>query len=279
MIAEDMQDNERITRDIEAGGAGFGSQWGAGFMHTVRGALIAVEERDRSMTALRDMISQRLNGDVFQRVLYTESHDEVAEAAGQARVPELIDPGHADSFFAQKRSTLGASLVFTAPGIPMLFMGQEFLEWGAWSDARELDWSKASRFAGIRALYRDLIRLRRNWYDTTRGLRGQHVNVHHVNDGDKVIAFHRWDQGGPRDDVVVVLNFANRSYAGYRVGLPRGGAWRVRLNSDWRGYSSVFTDHDSFDCWAAPGRTADAMPFSADVGLGPYTAVILSQDQ
>jgi 1,4-alpha-glucan branching enzyme len=88
---------------------------------------------------------------------------------------------------------------------------QEFLEWGAWSDARELDWSKAARFAGIRAFYRDLIRLRRNWYDSTRGLRGHEVNVHHVNDRNKVIAFHRWDRGGPRDDVVVVMNFANRS--------------------------------------------------------------------
>jgi len=125
----------------------------------------------------------------------------------------------------------------------MIFMGQEFLEWGAWTDARQLDWSKATRFAGIRDLYRDLIRLRRNWFDTTRGLRGQSINVHHVNQGGSVLAFHRWDRGGPRDDVVVLLNFGNRAYDEYRIGLPRSGRWRVRFNSDWRGYSSVFTDH------------------------------------
>ena len=277
-IAEDMQDNEWITREIGAGGAGFGSQWGAGFLHAVRAALLASDDASRSMSSLSAVIGQRFNANAFQRVIYTESHDEVGALNGQARVPELIWPGHADSPFSQKRSTLGAALVFTAPGIPMIFMGQEFLESGSWSDARELDWSRADRFAGIRSLYRDLIRLRRNWFDTTRGLKGHGVNVHHVNDRDKVIAFHRWDRGGPRDDVIVVLNFANRSYDAYRVGLPRAGLWRVRFNSDWQGYGPAFSDHPSLDCQAGPGGNSDSMPSSGNVGLGPYAAVILSQD-
>ncbi len=277
-IAEDMQDNEWVTKDVGAGGAGFGAQWGAGFMHGLRGVLLAPDDGARSMTAVRDLVAQCFNGDAFRRVLYTESHDEVAEHAGQARMPELIWPGHADSYFARKRSTLGAAVVFTAPGIPMIFMGQEFLEWGAWSDARELDWSKATRFAGIRTLYRDLIRLRRNWYDTTRGLRGHQVNVHHVNDADKVVAFHRWERGGARDDVVVLLNFANRSYPAYRIGLPRGGLWRVRFNADWQGYSPDFTNQPTYDLWASSGSNGDFMPWNGEVGLGPYAAVILSQD-
>ncbi|HEX9272330.1 MAG TPA: alpha amylase C-terminal domain-containing protein, partial [Candidatus Binatia bacterium] len=127
-------------------------------------------------------------------------------------------------------------------------------------------------------LYRDLIRLRRNWYDTTRGLKGHEIHVHHVNDGDKLVAFHRWDWGGPRDDVVVILNFANRAYSSYRIGLPREGLWHVRFNSDWGGHSSVFTDHPSYDVMATPGGTGDRMPSSGDVSVGPYTAIILSQD-
>ena len=87
----------------------------------------------------------------------------------------------------------------------MLFQGQEFREWGSWSDnPREnpnamLDWSKKDRFRGIFELYRDLCRLRRNWFNNTRGLRGQNLNVFHINDGAKVIAFHRWADGGPGD--------------------------------------------------------------------------------
>jgi 1,4-alpha-glucan branching enzyme len=123
-----------------------------------------------------------------------------------------------------------------------------------------------------------LVHLRRNWFDTTRGLKGHEVHVHHVNSRDAVIAFHRWDRGGPRADVIVVLNFANRRYEAYGIGFPRGDRWRVRLNSDWRGYSSVFTNCPSFDTIAVPGDNGDGMPFRGDVGLGPYAAVILSQD-
>jgi 1,4-alpha-glucan branching enzyme len=40
-IAEDMQDNEWITKEPGAGGAGFDAQWGAGFVHAIRDNLIA----------------------------------------------------------------------------------------------------------------------------------------------------------------------------------------------------------------------------------------------
>src|SRR5437870_11791859 len=69
--------------------------------------------RVRTMAARRCVsISQRYNENAFERVLYTESHDEVAQSAGQARVPELIWPGNAEGYFSQKRSTLGAALLF-----------------------------------------------------------------------------------------------------------------------------------------------------------------------
>jgi 1,4-alpha-glucan branching enzyme len=276
-IAEDMHDNEWITLEVAAGGAGFGSQWGASFLHTLRAAVTAPYDEARSMTAVATAIEQRFGGDAFARVIYTESHDEVAASAGQARVPELIAPGDAEGYYAQKRSTLAAALVFTAPGIPMIFMGQEHLEVGSWSEGSELDWSRSVRFAGIEMLYRDLARLRRNWFDRTRGLRGHEVSAFHVNDRDKLIAMHRWDRGGPGDDVVVLANFSSRGYDSYRIGLPRDGTWRVRFNSDWRGYSSVFGDHPSYDVGAI-GSGRDDMQWSGDVGIGAYTAIILSQD-
>jgi 1,4-alpha-glucan branching enzyme len=101
------------------------------------------------------------------------------------------------------------------------------------------------------------------------------VNVFHANDRDKVIAFHRFDQGGPGDDVVVVLNFANRAYDSYSIGFPRGGPWRVRFNSDWRGYSDDFGDHLGYDTVAHDGPR-DGLGFSGNVGVGPYSALILT---
>ena len=61
------------------------------------------------------------------------------------------------------------------------------------------------------------------------------------------------------------------------MGLPRTGVWRVRFNSDWTGYGPDFTGHSSFDLVAAE-KGCDEMPCSGAVGIGPYTALILSQD-
>lgn len=274
-IAEDLQNNEWITRSTGEGGAGFCTQWDAEFVHPIRSAIVSMTDDSRDMLAIRDALIHRYNNDSVQRVIYTESHDEVAN--GKSRVPEEIWPGNAGSWFSRKRSILGAAMVFTAPGIPMIFQGQEFLEDGYFQDVVPLDWAKLQAFSGINLLYRDLIRLRRNWFDQTRGLRGQHINVHHLNNTDKVIAFHRWENGGPGDDVIVVANFADRSYNSYTLGMPRTGRWFVRFNSDWRGYSEDFGNHPGYDTTAGGGQM-DNMPFRANVGIGPYSVLILSQD-
>lgn len=273
-IAEDLQNNEWLTKDPSVGGAGFDAQWAGSFVHPIRDAIIPPDDNGRNMYAVRDAIYHRYNGDAFQRIIYTESHDEVAN--GKARVAEEIWPEQPGSWFSRKRSTMGAALVFTSPGIPMIFQGQEILEDEWFHDQDPMDWTKLDTYRGIHDLYRDLIRLRRNWYDNTRGLRGQHVNVHHVNNNDKVIAFHRWEIGGPGDDVIVVVNMGDRSYESYNIGFPHEGSWQVRFNSDWNGYSPDFGNHPGDDTTATWGAS-DGMPFNGNVGIGPYSVIILSQ--
>lgn len=284
-IAEDLRDNEWITKDTGTGGAGFDAQWDPKFFVPVREAIVTPNDQDRNMHAVRDAIYHRFGTNAFERVIYTESHDEVAKSLNLAerpdkhRISEDIWRGNADSWFSRKRSTLGAALVFTTPGIPMIFQGQEFLEWGSWDANVALDWSKKDKFNGIWNLYQSLIRLRRNWYNNTRGLRGQHVNVYHVNNNDKVIAFHRWDDGGFGDDVVIVINMADRSYNSYNIGFPKSGTWYVRFNSDWNGFSADFGNHLGYDATAgrATWGDTDGLPFSGNVGIGPYSTLILSQ--
>jgi 1,4-alpha-glucan branching enzyme len=275
-IAEDMQNNPWVTKPTAQGGAGFDGQWDAGFHHPLRAVLVQPEDRDRDMGAVRGVTEHNYNGNAFGRVIYTESHDEVAKSNGKRRLPDDIQPGQADGWYARKRSTLGAALVFAAPGIPMICQGQEILESIPFGEGK-MDWDKYDRFRGIWQLYCDLARLRRNWYDHTRGLRGSHVNVFHVNDTDKLIAFHRWDNGGPRDDVVVVLNFANRGYPSYTIGFPRGGLWKVRFNSDWNGYAPDFGNAPGYDT-TADGPGVHGLPCQGNVGIGPYSVLILSQD-
>ncbi|MCX5639346.1 MAG: alpha-amylase family glycosyl hydrolase [Planctomycetota bacterium] len=274
MVAEDLGENAWITKTTGSGGAGFDSQWDGAFAYPVRTALEASNDSSRDMYAVRDAINKNFNGSMQQRVIYTENHDEVAN--GRTRVPEAIWPGNAASWYSRKRSTLGAVLVMTAPGIPMLFQGQEFLEDGYFAAEDPLDWTKATTYGKITDLYRSLIRLRRNLDGTSRGLSGAYTNVFHVNNSAKVLGFHRWQNGGPGDDVIVLTNFSNVAYPNYRVGLPRGGLWKVRFNSDSTAYSSDYGNYSATDV-TADNSGYDGLPFSGNFRFGPYTSVIFSQ--
>ena len=236
--------------------------------------MITPEDEQRSLLAIRDALCYRYNDDAFARVIYSESHDEVAN--GKARVPQEVNPQDPKGWYARKRSTLAAAMVFTAPGIPMLFQGQEFLE-GAWfRDTVPLDWDQRDEFHGIVRLYRDLMRLRLNRDGYTRGLCGQFTQVYHVHDERKVLAYHRWDKGGPTDDVVVVANFLHEPQDSYVIGFPAAGTWTLRFNSDWQGYSEDFAGHPSTNVVTAPGEY-DGFPCHAALAIGPYSVLIFSQ--
>jgi 1,4-alpha-glucan branching enzyme len=78
--------------------------------------------------------------------------------------------------------------------------------------------------------------------------------------------------------VIVVVNMADRAYDSYTIGFPRPGLWTVRFNSDWRGYSEDFNSHPSLDTTAESGER-DGVPFHGSLGLGRYSAVMLSQER
>lgn len=275
-IAEDLRDNPWVVKDTGAGGAGFCAQWDGGFVHPVRAVLAAVRDEDRNLDAVAGALRRKFEDDAFRRVVYSESHDEVAN--GKQRMPSEIDGDAPDSFPARKRSTLGAVLTLTAPGVPMLFQGQEFLEDGWFRDERPLDWRKLALHGSIHALYRDLIRLRRDLDHRTAGLTGQHIEVNHVDHEGKVIAYRRWREGGAGDDVLVVINLSGQTRRGRAVGVPAEGRWHVRLNTDSSAYSGDFKDRGPDHCDSAP-EPLDGYEHRVVVDLGPYSALILSQDR
>ena len=275
-IGESMRNNSWVTKDVGAGGAGFNTQWDAEFVHPIRQAVILFDDKLRDAGEVGKAIGHRYDEDAFKRVIYTESHDEIAN--GRARVPEEIWPGKVDSWFSKKRSTLGAAIVLTSPGIPMIFQGQELLEDRWFQDKDPIDWSRVEGENGILSMYRDLIALRRNRSGVTRGLCGQNIRIYHVNNEAKVIVFHRWDEQGPTDSVVVVVNMTNQNRDGYVIGFPRAGLWKTRFNSDSYNYGPNFANHPTADVEARE-EESDGLPCSGEIGIGPYTVVIFSQDE
>jgi len=172
----------------------------------------------------------------WQAVTCVENHDLVA-AGRDPRLPVLADGSNPRSWYARSRSRFATGILMTAPGIPQLFMGQEFLEEKQWScdpaaSANLIDWSGLN--AGADATMRDhlrftqdLIRLRWN----QPALRSDCVSVFHVDGQTRVIAFHRWLEGQGKD-VIVVATLAETTWYNYAIGFPSSGPWVEVFNSD-----------------------------------------------
>jgi 1,4-alpha-glucan branching enzyme len=137
-------------------------------------------------------------------------------------------------------------------------------------------------------MYRDLIHLRLNRSGWTRGLTGSGLNTFHENQADNVIAYHRWHQGGPGDDVVVVVNLSHLAHENYTLGFPAAGTWRLRFNSDASTYSRAFGNQACSDVVAGAERSDEAhgtievkhdgLPAVGTIAIGPYSVLVFSQD-
>ncbi len=226
-----------IVTPVSAGGAGFDVLQHDGLRLAIRGA---IQQTSFGAGAQVDMdsIAQNLYPQGFahgwQAVPCVENHD-IVKVGQDVRIPTLADGSNHRSWYARSRSRVATSLLLAAPGIPHIFMGQEFLEDKQWSDdptSPNLIWwdgvnGADSAMVNNLRFTQDLIRLR--WRQPA--IRGDNVRAFHVHDANRIIAFHRWLEGSGRD-VIVVATLAESTWYGYQIGFPSAGQWLEVFNSD-----------------------------------------------
>jgi 1,4-alpha-glucan branching enzyme len=270
MIAEDNSSNDGLVTSTAEHGAGFNAQWEVGFPHVIRDSLGITQNPDQPRLAgIEYELQHTYRGDAFDKVIFSDSHDTAAN--GSVRLNEAVTPGNAESVSARQRVLLASAVTLTAPGVPMLLQGQEFMQEGSFNDWQMLDWDKTTQFAGIVLAHQHLINLRLNRFDNTRGLLGQYTNMFHRDDTNNIIAYHRKDKGGPLDDTIVIVNFGANHYTDYELTLPIAGEWRVRFNSSWKGYSTDF--HETKFEVATTNKEGDTT-----VALSAFSMLIASID-
>jgi 1,4-alpha-glucan branching enzyme len=230
-LAEESTAWPGVSRPTWLGGLGFGFKWNMGWMNDT----LAYMGQD---PIHRRWHHHRLTfGLVYafaENFVLPLSHDEVVHGKGS-----LLGrmPGDDWRKFANLRLYL--SFMWTQPGKKLLFMGGEFGQRREWDHDRELDWwllddaAHGARHRGLQALVRQLNALH-------RGLPALHRHdaessgfewVDCQDSAQSVIAFLRLGDPGEAC-VLVACNFTPVGRDGYRFGVPRGGLWRERLNSD-----------------------------------------------
>jgi 1,4-alpha-glucan branching enzyme len=258
-VAEYWGPEPAVVRVQDEDGAGFHAAWHDGLRRAVRGVIgQAAGGRDASVDWQPVVDQLRAPGfrDAWRAVQYIESHDEVYRDRG-LRIPRLaVGDTDTRTWHATSRSRVATGLILTAPGIPMLFMGQEFYEDKRWADdppnhKGALIWwdglATDKTMSDFHRFTRDLIWLRRRH----PALRDEGARTVSMENGPRVLVFQRWVEGSGRD-VMVVASLSEQTLHGYRIPMPGAGRWLEVFNSD------------VYENWVNPGLSGNGGSVQAD---------------
>jgi 1,4-alpha-glucan branching enzyme len=279
---------------VENGGLGFDAAWSDVLRNAVRGAIGASAQGQAAHVNL-DLVRDALFGQagfpaLWKSVTHLENHDIIdgdGKSDMQPRIAALSCPPDRRCWLARSRARVATALLLAAPGIPMIFMGEEFLEDKPWHNnpARSeffIYWAGLDSDPAMRdflVFSRELCWLRRRH----PALRGERCSAFFVHNDDRVIAFQRWLEGEGRD-VVVVASLNETTHFEYTLPFPAGGYWAEVFNSD--AYDSM-TAGGGYNPNAAGnpmGVTSDGPPLgnllhSATMNIPANGVVILARDR
>ncbi|MBN2646021.1 MAG: 1,4-alpha-glucan branching protein GlgB [Desulfuromonadaceae bacterium] len=270
LMAEESTSWPLVSRPVWMGGLGFSMKWNMGWMNDTLD-YFSHDPIYRSYQHNQLTFSQLYA--YHENFILPLSHDEVVHLKRP-----LLEKMPGDDW--QKRANLRLLFAWQAlhPGKKLLFMGGEFGQRREWDVTRVIDWWLCDDpdHRGIQLLVRDMNHL----YQEHPALHGhdfegqgfEWIDCHDYS--QSVLSFVR--QCGGRQ-LVCVLNFTPVVRESYRIGLPRSGRYRERVNTDAGCYGGsnvgnnggVLTQEIS---WM--GR-----PVSAVVSLPPLAALVLEWEE
>jgi 1,4-alpha-glucan branching enzyme len=269
VAAEESTSWPMVSRPTHLGGLGFGFKWNMGWMHDVLGYM-GLDPVHRSFH--HDRLTFGLVYAWSENFILPLSHDEVVHGKGS-----LLGkmPGDEWQRFANLRALYG--FMYGHPGKKLLFMGGELAQSAEWNHDRSLDWHllDAGPFhRGVQHLVRDLNHL----YRAEPALHEQDheaAGFQWIDASDRaqsVVSFLRRARD-PDDVIVVVCNFTPVPRHGYRIGVPRSGFYRERLNTD----AAVYGGGNLGNGGGVPSQAVawQGQPHSVVLTLPPLAVLIL----
>ena len=272
-IAEESTAWPMVSRPVYVGGLGFGFKWNMGWMHDTLGYM----SRDpiHRMYHHNDLTFGLLYA-FHENFILPLSHDEVVYGK-RSLIGKM--PGDNWQRFANLRAYY--TFMWTHPGKKLLFMGGEFAQEREWNHDIGLDWQllEDPMHTGVHRLVRDL-----NWlYRSTPALHqrdgeGDGFSWIDANNGaESVVSYLRRGADNPEAIAVIVCNFTPVPREGYRIGVPYGGYYRERINTDAQDYGGSGIGN-SGGVEAEP-QPMHGHPYSLRLRLPPLAALIFTLDR
>ncbi len=272
MIAEESTAWGGVSRPTNCGGLGFGMKWNMGWMHDTL-------EYFKKEPVYRKFHHSELTFSMLyaftENFVLSLSHDEVVHGKGSifGRMP-------ADDWQRWANLRLLYAYMFAHPGKKLLFMGNEFGQWGEWKHEESLDWHvlQYPQHGGVQSLVRDLnILMCREPALYKFDFEPQGFEwVDHNDWQDSVLSFLR-KGSSPESTVLVVCNFTPVVRYDYRIGVPEQGFWQEIFNSDAQYYGGANVGN----CGGAQAQPIGwhGRPYSVSLTIPPLGVVFLKQSQ
>jgi len=271
-IAEESTAWPLVSRPTYLGGLGFGFKWNMGWMH------------DLLTYMTKDPIHRKYHhhnltfGLLYawhENFILPLSHDEVVHGKGSLHGKM---PGDDWQKFANLRVFF--TFMYGHPGKKLLFMGGEFGQTHEWNHDTSLDWhllEMGPYHRGLQQLVQDLNTL----YRTEPALHQvdfEPAGFRWIDCNDwegSVISFLRRARN-PENFLVFVCNFTPVVRHGYRIGVPRGGFYRERLNTDLYPYGGSNVGNGE-GVWAED-IAQHGFAHSISLTLPPLAALVLQPE-
>lgn len=255
LMAEDHSDWDQVTESPDVGGLGFDAAWYSEFYHHLIGdarpgteyaKLIPTAGYGTDAPLAMDKFAGVLGWSGHKKVVYHESHDEAGNSYyedGGHKVESqrtIVSAANAALLigdtrrYAEARCRFAVGMSMLSAGTPMFLMGEEIgaqkpYRYADFIDHRE-DLLSDRQTSGqyLFRFYQDLIQLRLDH----PGLCSHWIDVIHVHNANRVIAFKRWDI---TQEFLIVASLNNHPFgSGYTINNSRvgNGQWQEIFNSD-----------------------------------------------
>ncbi|AFM39709.1 alpha-1,4-glucan:alpha-1,4-glucan 6-glycosyltransferase [Desulfosporosinus acidiphilus SJ4] len=272
MIAEESTDWPLVTYPPYVDGLGYNYKWNMGWMNdTLRYMSLDFPLRQNNHQLLTFSLTYAFS----ENFILPLSHDEVVHGK-----KSLLDkmPGDYGQKFAGLRSLYGYWMCH--PGKKLVFMGGELAQFIEWRDAAELDWfildyemhRKYHNY--VRDLNKIYQREKALWENEQNWSGFEWIDVH--NHQQSILIFCRKSRKD-HDFLIILINFQDRSYDNFRLGVPSQGGYQEILNSDAEIYGG--TGHVNKSLILAEKVSWHGRKFSLTIKVAPLATIILKAKQ
>jgi 1,4-alpha-glucan branching enzyme len=270
-IAEESTSWPGVTKPTSMGGLGFGLKWNMGWMNDT---LRYLKEDPVHRQYHHNLLTFSLMYAYSENYLLPISHDEVVH--GKGSMLRKV-PGSRYDQLATVRAFL--AYLWSHPGKQLIFMGTEFAQEAEWADGRSLDWWLLDHAAHYRV--HNLVKELNHVYQANPSLwalDADPAGFEWLDANDNAGNTYSYLRFGTRDRqgpvLAVAVNFGGLARERLRLGVPRGGEWRVVL--DTSGYDELGTPSQAGVVLTAQEQPAHNQPYSVEVRVAPLSTVYLA---